>query len=386
MKIIIAPDSFKESLAATEVAEAVGKGFQSIFPQATIILAPMADGGEGTLDCILYHYNHGITVPKSNVQLRQAQITDPLGTPITASYLIVNNTAIIEIAKASGLALVDPLLRNPLKASTIGTGELILDALSQGCRRFIIGLGGSATCDAGMGALSALGLQFYDKADHLLTPCGENVHKISSIHSDLFDPRALVSEWILAHDVNNPLIGTEGALLYAPQKGATASALKILNEGFQNFASYIQNNTQHKDIGSLPGGGAAGGLASGLFAFLNATLIPGAKVIMDTIQLSETLKDVNIVITGEGQIDQQTIYGKTPIAVAQLAKSQGIPVIAIVGKKGEGYEAVYEQGICAVFSIADGPRTDEFCKTHAKTLLTETSINIARLIRVPKPV
>ena len=371
MKIIIAPDSFKESLGATEIAKAIAKGFRSVFPKATIVLAPMADGGEGTIECIAHH---------QNAKIRELFITDPLGNKIPSSYAICNNTAIIEIAKASGLALISPSLRNPLKTSSIGTGELIVDALTQGCRRFIIGIGGSVTCDAGMGALSALGVIFYDKAGKQLEPCGGNLRKIVDIHTEHLDPRTLASEWILAHDVNNPLLGPTGALLYAPQKGATSLDLPILHEGFERFVQCVQNNTQHKTIGTLPGGGAAGGLAAGLFAFLKAKLIPGAEVLIDAIQLSDTMKGADLVITGEGQMDEQTIYGKTPIAVAQLAKSHGIPVIGIVGKLGDGYEAVYEKGINAVFSIADGPRTYEFCQTHVKTLLTDTSINIAKLM------
>lgn len=374
MKIVIAPNSFKESCSAIQVAEAIAAGFKSVFPHATILLAPMANGGEGTLDCLLYHAE-----TQSQHTPHIVSVSDPLGNPIQALFGVLNQTAIIESAQASGLGLVPIAARNPLNTSTFGTGELILHALNKGCKRFIIGLGGSATCDAGMGALCALGVQFYDKHHQLLKPCGGNLKKIVSINSALLDKRALDAEFILAHDVNNPILGPAGALVYAPQKGATVAALEILNEGLQNFAYCLEKHTLHRNIGTLAGGGAAGGLGAGLFAFLNASLKPGAQFLVETINFSKLISNANLVITGEGQIDTQTLYGKAPIAVAQLAKSQNIPVIAIVGKIGKGYEAIYETGIHAIFSIADGPRTYDFCKKHAPRLLTQASSNIARL-------
>lgn len=379
MKILIAPDSFKESLSAIEVAEAIKQGFQSILPKAKIILTPMTDGGEGTLDCLLYQQAN----QKKSLQVQETVINDPLGKKIKAKYLIQHNTAIIETAKASGLGLIPPSCRNPLKASTLGTGELITHALNQGCHRFIIGLGGSGTCDAGMGALSALGIQFYAKNGNLLTPNGANLGQIAQIDTRHLDKRFSKAEFILAHDVNNPFLGPKGAILYAPQKGADATQIETLNAGFKHFVSCLQTDIPH--IGTIPGTGAAGGLGLGLFAFLNAKFIPGAKFIIDTLHLAETMPHVDLVITGEGQIDAQTLYGKTPIAIAQLAKSYNIPVIAIVGKIGKGYKAIYEAGITAVFSICDGPRSDDFCRTHAKILIEQLSVNIAKLVRHLKP-
>ena len=375
MKIVIAPDSFKESCSAIQAAEAIAVGFKLVLPEANILLVPMADGGEGTLECLLYH-----TDTQSQGIRHTISVSDPLGNPIQAIYGVLDETAIIEIAQASGLNLVPLTQRNPLKTSTFGTGEIILEALNKGYKRFIIGLGGSATCDAGMGALCALGIQFYDKNHQLLKPSGENLKKIASINSAQLDKRALAAEFILAHDVNNPILGPEGALIYAPQKGATKSDLKILNEGLHNFVECIQNNTAHPNIGTLAGGGAAGGLAAGLFAFLNASLKPGANLLIESLKLPKLIHNADLVITGEGQIDTQSLYGKAPIAVAQLAKSQDIPVVAIVGKIGNGYKAIYELGIEAAFSIADGPCTYEYCKKNVSSLLTQTSMNIARLM------
>lgn len=377
MKIVIAPDSFKESCSAIQAAEAIAAGFKLVFPEANILLVPMADGGEGTLECLLYH-----TGTQSQDTRHTVSVSDPLGNPIQAIYGVLDETAIIETAQASGLNLVPFTQRNPLKTSTFGTGEIILEALKKGYKRFIIGLGGSATCDAGMGALSALGVQFYDKNQQLLKPCGENLKKIASIDSEHLDKRALDAEFILAHDVNNPILGPSGALIYAIQKGATEYDLNILNEGLHNFVELIQNNTAHPNIGTLAGGGAAGGLAAGLFAFLNASLKPGAKLLIESLKLPNLIHNADLVITGEGQIDTQSLYGKAPIAIAQLAKSQDIPVVAIVGKIGDIYDSVYDTGIDAIFSIADGPRTVDYCKKNTSSLLTQTSMNIARLMHI----
>lgn len=370
MKILIAPDSFKGSLSAVSVAETIGKSFQKVLAKAEIILAPMSDGGEGFLDCILYQ--------DTGYYIEKAVVSDPLGNKIKAKYLIHQDTAIIEMAKASGLSLIPPSLRNPLQASTFGTGELIMHALNQGCKRFIIGLGGSGTCDGGMGALSAFGIRFYDKENKLLDPNGVHLSHIATIDTQHFDKRLGLAEFILAHDVNNPFLGPQGAIFYAAQKGADSLQMETLSTGFKHFVTCLQHHIQHPNIGTIPGTGAAGGLSLGLFAFLNARFIPGAKVMIDMLHLAETMQGVSLVITGEGQIDAQTLYGKTPIAVAQLAKSNGIPVVAIVGKIGPEVEAIYKAGIDAVFSICDGPRSDDFCRTQAKILLTQTSINIAR--------
>lgn len=372
MKIVIAPDSYKGSLTASEVATVIQQGFHAIFPNAEYIKAPMADGGEGTLDCFLMG---------SKAELHSATIHDPLGNKIKTSFGILseNTTALIEMAKASGISLVPLEQRDPLQTSTLGTGELILKALKKGCRRFIIGLGGSATCDGGMGALHALGIRFKNNQGDDLKPCGASLEQIDSIVLTHLDPRLSDCDFILAHDVNSPFLGLEGALMYAPQKGATPEQVEILHKAFEHYAWVLSKYTE-KDIRNTPGTGAAGGLAAGLYAFLNATLKPGAEVVCEAIHLHEKMQNANLVITGEGQMDGQTVKGKTPIAVARMAKELDIPVIAIAAKLGKGYGDVYEQGIDAVFSIVSGPLPQSICMLYTKPLLITTANNIARLL------
>ncbi len=340
----------------------------------------MADGGEGTLQCIFAHKKE---------QLMAATVQDPLGNLIEAAYGITSikddrtealtKTAVIEIAEASGLNLVAKKLRNPLVTSSYGTGQLILAALDQGCRHFIIALGGSATCDAGMGALSALGIQFKDASGNTITPNGGGMSHLHSIDSSALDPRLADSSFILAHDVDNPLLGLEGSLMYAAQKGATPEQVALLHKGYEQFAHIIQNTTG-RNIGSLKGAGAAGGMAGGLAAFLNVTFKLGALVVMEAVNFRDKIQEASLLITGEGQIDNQTIYGKAPIAVAGLAKSYQIPVIAVCGNLKEGFEVVYHHGIDAVFSITRGPMTEEECFTEAKSLLINVANNIARIM------
>jgi len=371
MKIVIAPDSFKGSLSASEVALAIEQGFFHALPTAEYIRVPMADGGEGTLDALL---------DSESLTLYFAEITNPLGEKIRAAYGIQpDNTAVIEMATASGLSLIPPLKHNPLKSTTFGTGELILAALDKGCRKFIIGLGGSATCDGGVGALAALGIQFRNSQGEIISPNAEGLEKLATIDATLLDPRLSESEFILAHDVDNPLLGLEGALMYAPQKGATAAQVETLHIVLERYALMLSELTQ-KPIGTLPGTGAAGGLAAGLFAFLNATLKPGAWVVMENINLREKMRNANLVITGEGQIDAQTIRGKTPIAVAQLAQELKIPVIAIAARLGKGYYEVYKHGINAVFSMINAPISEEVCHAYTQPLLGSAANNIARLL------
>lgn len=380
MKIIIAPDSFKGSLTAEEVAAALYHGFQIHFPQAEYIIIPMADGGEGTLDCLM----------KSNKgQYYKADVQDPLGNSHSARFgvlkdpdsTVTSNIAVIETAEASGLPLIPSEKRNPLLANTAGSGELILEALNQGCREFIVGLGGSGTSDGGMGALSALGIQFKNALGENLKPNGDAMSQLHSIDISLLDPRLAESHFTLAYDVDNPLLGLQGALMYAPQKGATPSQIEILHKGYEQLAHVIFETTG-KNVGNIPGGGAAGGLGAGLYAFLNAELVPGSQVIIEHARLKEKMKDASLILTGEGQIDNQSIHGKAPIAVAKLAKSFQIPVIAVTGNLKEGYEEVYHHGIDAVFSIAMGPMSLEESIKHSKSLIINTAFNIAKCLNL----
>ncbi len=370
MKIIIAPDSFKGSLSAQEVAMAIEKGLSFALPSAQYIRAPMADGGEGTLDCLIAH---------NSLELHTTLVTNPIGEKIKATFgILKNKTAIIEMAKASGLNLVPPAKRDPLKTTSYGTGELIRCALDKGCRRFIIGLGGSATCEGGIGALAALGARFKNASDKEIEYTAEGLEELTKIELSDFDPRLSQSEFIIAHDVDNLLLGSKGALMYAPQKGATLKQLKILDNALKNYCTLVTTLTQ-KSIANIKGGGAAGGAAAGLYAFLNAKLEPGASVIIQSIGLLEKIKDANLVITGEGQIDSQSVFGKTPIAVAKLAKKFNIPVIGIAARLGKGYHEVYQHGIDAVFSIVNAPMSHKRCLSLSKTLLCGTADNIARL-------
>lgn len=371
MKIVIAPDSFKGSLSASEVALTIEQGFSHALPKAEYLRVPMADGGEGTLDALL---------ASERLTLHFAEVTNPLGEKMKAAYGIQpDNTAVIEMATASGLSLVPALKRNPLQTTTFGTGELIRAALDKECRRFIIGLGGSATCDGGVGALSALGVQFKNALGEAITPNAAGLDKLATIDATLLDARLVESEFILAHDVDNPLLGLAGALMYAPQKGATAAQVETLHIILERYALMLSEITQ-KSIGTIPGTGAAGGLAAGLFAFLNATLKPGAVVVMENVNLREKMHNANLIVTGEGQIDAQTIRGKTPVAVAQLAHELNIPVIAIAARLGKGYYEVYKHGINAVFSMINAPVSEEICHAYTQPLLGSAANNIARLL------
>lgn len=374
MKFVIAPDSFKGSLSALEVCQAIKSGFLIHFPNAEYVLIPMADGGEGTLNAL---------IKDNHAQIHKAQVADPLGSAHEASFGILEEslTAVIEMAEASGLQLIPKTLRNPLEANTSGTGELILKALDLGCRQFIIGLGGSATCDAGMGALHALGVKFKKADGELLKPGGGSLWQIHSIDTQNLDPRAREAEFILAHDVDNPLLGLEGALMYAPQKGASTADVEILHKGYEQFAHCVYQNNQ-KMIGTVKGGGAAGGLGAGLYAFLNAHFEPGAEVVINHCHFLEKIQDAHLIITGEGQIDSQTIHGKAPIAAAKAAKAKNIPVIALCGNLKEGFEVVYQHGLDAVFSIAPGPISLEDSILSTKSLLINTANNIARLLKL----
>ncbi len=371
MKIIIAPDSFKGSLSASEVALAIEQGFSHALPNAEYLRIPMADGGEGTLEALLAN---------KTLTIHTAEVTNPLGEKIKAAYGIQpDNTAVIEMATASGLSLVPTPKRNPLYTTTFGTGELILAALNKGCRRFIIGLGGSATCDGGVGALAALGVQFKNALGDIITPNAEGLEKLTTIDAKLLDTRLSDCEFILAHDVDNPLLGLEGALMYAPQKGATPAQVEILHIIFERYALMLSQLIQ-KPIGNISGTGSAGGLTTGLFAFLNATLKPGALVVMEAVNLRQKMQQADLVITGEGQIDAQTIHGKTPIAVARLARELKIPVIGIAARLGRGYHEVYKHGIDAVFSMINSPISEEVCHAYTQPLLAAAANNIARLL------
>lgn len=352
MKIIIAPDSFKGSLTAREIADNIEKGILSVYPQAEVIKLPMADGGEGTVDALVYA-TKGKKIYK--------EVTGPLGTPVKAYFGILGNenTAIIETAAASGLALVPSGKENPLKATTFGTGELIKAALDEGVDKIIIGLGGSATVDGGIGMAQALGISFKDSKGKEVGFGGAELANVQSIDLSNLDRRLKDVEFLIASDVSNPLYGPNGAAyIFGPQKGATEEMVKFLDDSLRNYARVIKNETGKK-VGDLPGGGAAGGLGAALMVFLDAYMNSGIELILDIYNFNTFLDQAALVITGEGRIDKQTLMGKTPYGVAMRAKKYNVPVIAVAGSVEA--EAVNElnEYFDGIFSIMLAPVTIE---------------------------
>lgn len=372
MKLVIAPDKFKGSMTALEVADAVETGWRRVLPTTEIIKVPMADGGEGTVRSL---------VDATEGQLVEVKVTGPLGETRTAVYGLLGDgeTAVIEMSSASGLALVPREKRNPWITTTYGTGELIKAALGAGRRRLIIGIGGSATNDGGMGMAQALGVRFLDEEGRELGSGGGELARLARIDTSGMDLPAL--EVVVACDVSNPLTGPEGAShIYGPQKGATPQMVAELDKALANMAQVVKKDLG-LEVSHIPGSGAAGGLGAGLIAFLGAQLKPGVEIVLEVTGLAEKLVGANLVITGEGAMDGQTVYGKTPVGVAKVAKAQGIPVIAVVGSMGSGIEAVYGAGIDAVFTIVQGPcRLDEAIE-RGPELVAQVSENLARVIR-----
>ena len=346
MKIVIAPDSYKESLTAMEVATAIESGFQHVLPQAEYIKLPMADGGEGTVQSL---------VDATNGEIIHQSVTGPLGQPVDGFYGLLGDgkTAIIEMAAASGLHLVEPELRNPLLTTTYGTGELIRAVLDRGVEHIIVGIGGSATNDGGLGMAQALGIGMLDAAGNSLANGGGALADLASIDMSQLDPRLASVRLEVACDVDNPLCGAKGAShVFGPQKGATPEMVEQLDSNLNHYA-HMMKVLLGKDVTEMSGAGAAGGLGAALLGLLDAELRPGIEIVIDAVDLSEVLKDANLVITGEGRIDSQTIHGKTPIGVARCAKQYQLPVIGIAGCLSTDCDVVYEHGIDAVFAVVN---------------------------------
>ncbi len=324
-KVVVASDSFKGCLTSMQVAEGVEAGIRKCCPDCQVVKLAVADGGEGTVDALLE------TMGGRRVS---AEVSDPLGRPCMAEYAILNDevTAVMEMSSASGLTLLKHEERNPLLTSTYGTGQMIADALDRGCRRFLIGIGGSATNDAGMGMLEALGCRFLDQEGNELRGCGESMTRVVTIDMSDLRPEVNESEFIVACDVDSPFHGPEGAAyVYGPQKGATPEMVIRLDAGLRNMADLIAREMGIQ-VADMPGAGAAGGLGGAFKAFLNAELRKGAEMVLEAIGFDEIIKDADLVITGEGRIDAQTMTGKLPYAVARRAGAQGIPVLAICGR------------------------------------------------------
>lgn len=372
MKIIIAPDSFKESLTALEVAEAIESGFRKIYPHAEYVKIPMADGGEGTVQSL---------VDATQGQLIQTDATAPLGNQVQATFGLSGDkqTAIIEMAAASGLHLVPLSQRNPLKTTSFGTGELIKAALDRGVKKIILGIGGSATNDAGIGMLQALGVRCLNRQGENITFGAESLPQIQTIDLCQLDPRLFEVEFEVACDVSNPLCGVNGAsAIFGPQKGATPEMVPLLDQALLHV-SHIVEQQWGLNIRDKAGAGAAGGMGGGLLLLPKVRLISGVKIVVEMLNLANHIKDADLVITGEGRMDGQTAQGKTPVGVALTAKQFNKPVIAIVGCLREDYEVVYQQGIDAVFPIIRQLNSLEETLKCGRENLISAAQNIARL-------
>lgn len=371
--ILIAVDSFKESMTSLEAAKALEEGLKRASEKIVIKKVPMADGGEGTVQAL---------VDATKGEIYRANVKDPLGREIEAFYGVLGDkkTAIIEMAAASGLPLLKREERDPLKTTTYGTGELIKEALDQGCREFIIGIGGSATNDGGAGMFQALGGKLLDRDGIRLGFGGEELLRLSQIDWSGLDPRVRDSSFQVACDVDNPLLGKRGAShIYGPQKGATKEMIEILDKALENFAHILESSLR-EEIREIPGAGAAGGLGAGLIAFTGAVLRPGIQIVVEKNGLEEMLKIAHLVITGEGRLDEQTLSGKVPVGVAQIAERARVPVIAVVGTLQQEGLAVYQRGIEAVFSILDRPMSLDEALNEGPRMMKNTGESIMRLL------
>lgn len=371
VKIVIAPDSFKESVSAPDAAAAIARGVKLAFPGAHTVCIPMADGGEGTVEAVL---------AATGGQARQQTVNDALGYKVDADWgLLADGTAVIEMAAAAGLELIPPARRDPMRASSHGVGELMLAAMDAGASRIILGLGGSATNDAGAGMLTALGVRLLDADGRTLPPGGGALGRLASIDARGLDPRLAQIRIDIASDVDNPLCGPQGAShVFGPQKGATPEQVEILDRMLANFADVCARHlaADHRDA---PGAGAAGGLGFAAKAFLNARFRPGVEIVAELGGLAAAVEGAALVFTGEGRMDAQTLRGKTPAGVARIAQRAGVPVVALAGSLGAGYEGLHAAGISAAFSLAPGPITLQQALTDAEKLLTERARDVIQL-------
>ena len=375
MKVVIAPQAFKGSISALEAAEAMSEGVRRVFPDAETVAVPVADGGDGTLETL---------VEGSGGEIRSATVTGPLGDKVTAPWGALGDgtTAVIEMARTSGLALVRPEKRDPLNATTYGLGEAVREALGLGFRRFILGIGGSATNDAGAGMAQALGVRLLDGSGQELPPGGAALARLERIEMSGVDPRVGESHFDVACDVNNPLTGPEGAAaVYGPQKGATPEMVERLDAALLRF-EHVARRDLGADVGETPGSGAAGGLGAGIMAFLGGSLRPGVDIVLDTVGLDSYLEGADLVITGEGCMDFQTVYNKAPIGVARLAGRRGVPVIGVSGSLGDRFTDVHEEGIAAAVAITRAPMTLDEASDQAADLISTATEQAMRLIRI----
>lgn len=375
MKILIASDSYKHCLSSKEVGECLREGIMEKMPETTVVIVPIADGGEGTVDAL---------VDLAGGEKVSVSVHGPMMKETTAQFGLIDNgrTAIMEMSAASGIELLKDEELDPLKTTTFGTGEMILDALDRGCDKIVIGLGGSATNDGGAGMLEALGIKLLDKDGNSIPKGGGGLSALEEIDASGLDERLKDTEIVLASDVDNTLTGDDGATrVYGPQKGAGKDEIEKLEKNIIRFADLTEKITG-KDLRDEPGAGAAGGIGFGFMTYLDAQMRNGFRLISEMTGLEEEVKKCNLVITGEGKIDRQTQFGKTPYGVAQVAKKHNKPVIAVSGTLGEGYEVLYEKGFDALFSIADRPMSLQDSMKNAGKLLKSTGKSLAGLIQV----
>jgi glycerate kinase len=374
MKIVIAPQALKGSLSAAATGQAIAEGAREVYPEAEVVIIPVADGGEGTTEAL---------VDASGGRLVEHTVTGPLGEPVRAFLGIMGDgtTAVIEMAASSGLPLVAPEKRDPRLATTRGVGELMRAALDAGCTHFIIGIGGSATNDGGAGMAQALGARLLDAAGHELPAGGAALASLARIETQELDARLTSCTFEVASDVTNPLCGPTGAsAVYGPQKGATPGMVEELDAALAHYAQILE-----RDLGAavrdVPGAGAAGGLGAGLLAFLRASLRPGAQIVLEAVRLEEQMRQADLVITAEGRLDSQTAYGKSVGAVAALAKKYHLPVLAIAGSLGDDYRALYQLGLDGLAVLPAGPMTLSAAMQDAARLARESAERALRIYR-----
>ena len=373
MKVVIAPQGFKGGISGLEAAQAIARGVAAAVPDAETVLAPVADGGDGTLNAL---------VDATGGQVFNQTVTGPLGQPLEAQWGVMGDgkTAVIEMARASGLALVPQRRRNPRITTTVGTGEILKEALDQGFTRVIVGLGGSATNDGGAGMAGALGARFLDANGRPLPPGGAALSRLASIDTSALHPGLGEVSIVAATDVTNPLCGPDGAsAVFGPQKGASGEVVSELDAALANFARIVLRDVG-VDVADRPGAGAAGGLGAGLMAFAGAQLQSGIDMVCQVLDFDSHLAGADLVITGEGRADRSTIFNKAPVGVARHAQAYGVPTVLLAGGLGPGHEELYGHGIAAVLCIADRPMSFEQSLNRTGELLESAAEQTMRLV------
>lgn len=372
-KIVLIPDSFKGTLSSKQICEIVSAEITQQFPNCEIVSIPVADGGEGSVDCFLSALGgEKITAIVSGPHLEKMESY--------FGYLPESSTAVIEMASCAGLPLVENQ-KDPLGTTTYGVGELLLEAASHGVTKIILGLGGSCTTDGGCGAAAACGIKFYDEAGNSFIPTGETLSQIEHIDTSSLDPAIKTVDIVAMCDTENPMYGPEGAAyIFAPQKGATENEVKLLDEGLIHLANVIKQDLR-ADVATIPGAGAAGAMGAGMVAFFGAQLQMGIETVLDTVHFSEIIKDADLVITGEGKLDSQSLRGKVVIGVAKRAQDAGIPVISLVGGVESDISDAYKKGVTAIFPINRLPEDFSISKEKSAENLAATAQDVLRLVK-----